>query len=338
MSQSMGLDFPEEILLVVEVYEDLASLYSQIRHNNRIIWTSIGLGFTLLYGMLFGIVWRASKTMKEQTASLIHSNEQLIQADKMVSLGTLSAGIAHEINNPNQNILSNTKLIEKFCNSVKPILDTYNKENGDFSVNGVPYSEVRGKMPEIISAIQKGSHRISRIVEELSDFSRRKPAQLVSGIDLNAVVKSAESLTANMLKNSTRFFSMNLEENLPTINGNFQALEQVVINLLINACQALQDKSKRIEVSTTYDATNAQIVLKVKDEGEGIQEEDIRHIFDPFFTTRRDRGGTGLGLSISRTIIDRHDGSFDFVSKAGKGSTVTVRLPVETRSTNIKKS
>ena len=272
--------------------------------------------------------------VRERTASLIQSKEQLIQADRMASLGTLAVGVAHEINNPNQNILSNSQLVEKFCNSAKPILDNYSKENGDFSVGGIPYSKLRRKMPETLSAIRKGSERISRVVGELGNFARQKPTDLTSGIDLNAAVQSAESLVANMIKQSTQFFSMNLQKDLPTVRGNIQGLEQVIVNLLINACQALPDESKRIDVSTSHDASHNQILLIVKDEGEGIDEEDLRQILNPFFTTRRDSGGTGLGLSISRTIVDRHGGTINFKSEVGIGTTATVRLPVETQPTS----
>ena len=324
-----GIDSPENVLLVMEIYEDLASIYKQIRKNNKVIWTSIGVGFTLLYAMLFGIVWRASKTMKEQTTSLIRSKEQLIQADKMVSLGTLSAGVAHEINNPNQQILTNTRLIAGFCHGIKPILDKYQEEHGDFSIEGVLYSKLRDRLPKLISATNSASNRINRIVEDLSDFTRQKTEKHLSGVDLNEIARAANDMVAPMLKKSTNHFTMKLQNNLPTLKGNSQQLEQVVINLLINACQSLQDKSQKMEISTSYDANNHHVVLKVADEGYGITEIDLSRIFDPFFTTRRDSGGTGLGLSISRSIIEKHGGEIKFDSKPGKGTTVTVKLPSE---------
>ena len=324
-----GLSSTANVLLVMEIYEDLASLYTQIRHNNHIIWTSIGLGFTLLYVMLFGIVWRASKKMEEQTTSLIRSKEQLIQADKMVSLGTLSAGVAHEINNPNQQILTNTALIAKFCNGIKPILDEYQRVHGDFSIENIPYSKLRDRLPNIISGTRKASERISRIVEDLSDFTRQKNKDHDADVDLNEVACTAKEMVAPMLKKSTDNFTMHLQEKLPPLKGNNQQLEQVVINLLINACQSLENRSKRISLATSYDSNSHQVVLKVSDEGHGISAVDLSRIFDPFFTTRREEGGTGLGLSISRTIIDKHRGKIEFDSNPGIGTTATVRLPVD---------
>ena len=269
-----------------------------------------------------------ARAFDDMQTSLLEKNRKLLQADKMASLGTLSAGIAHEINNPNQYILSNTTILNKFFNSVKPVLDRYEEENCDFSVNGIPYSEIREKLPIAISAIRKGSDRIKRIVEGLSDFARQNPDEKMSSIDLNSVVQSAERLVENMLMKSTQHFTMNLAADLPAIQGNFQRLEQVIINLLINACQALPDKSKRIEILTLYDHPKNVVVLKVRDTGCGVSKEDQRHIFDPFFTAQRDHINTGLGLSISKSIIDKHGASIEFDSELGKGTIVTLVFPI----------
>ena len=274
-----------------------------------------------------------ARAFDEMQVSLLEKNRELIQADKLVSLGTLSAGVAHEINNPNQYISTNAVLLEKFFCGVKPVLDRFQEKNGDFNIGAISYSEARGKIPETISAIQKGSERIGRIVKDLSDFARQNPVEQLSSINLNNVVESAERLVGNMIKKSTRFFTMNLEKDLPPIKGNFQRLEQVVINLLINACQALPDNSKRIELST-YSRQKNVVILQVKDEGRGISNEQQRQIFDPFFTTHRDRGGAGLGLSISKSIIDKHDATIEFDSELGKGTTVTVTFPVDNSQLN----
>ena len=270
---------------------------------------------------------------KMQT-SLLKKNRELLQADKLASLGTLSAGIAHEINNPNQYILTNTVILDKFFNGIQPILDCYQDENNAVSIDGIPYSNLRKKIPTVISGVRKGSERIKRIVGDLGEFARINPVENLSAIDLNAVVQSAEPLVENMLKKSTQFFAINLEENLPKIQGNFQRLEQVVINLLINACEALPDKSKRIEISTSYNDHDNLVTLKVRDEGQGVSKEDQSRVFDPFFTIQRDHLSIGLGLSISRTIINEHGGTIQFDSVLGKGSTMIVTLPVSKTSDN----
>jgi polar amino acid transport system substrate-binding protein len=131
-----------------------------------------------------------------------------------------------------------------------------------------------------------------------------------------------------MLKKSTKNLFIKLTEHSILIRGNFQKLEQVFINLIKNACQALVDNSKKIEISTTYEKEKKQILIKVMDEGIGIKEEHKKKITDPFITTRRDQGGTGLGLYISKQIVKEHKGSIEFQSEEGKGTTVTVILPV----------
>ncbi len=132
-----------------------------------------------------------------------------------------------------------------------------------------------------------------------------------------------------MLKKATRDYSIELEKNLPLIKGSFQKLEQVFINLITNACHALKDNSRKIAISTSYDQPKEQILIRIKDEGEGIAEKDLKYITDPFYTTKRDKGGTGLGLFISFNIIQGHGGTIRFDSAVGKGTTVSICLPVK---------
>jgi signal transduction histidine kinase len=147
-------------------------------------------------------------------------------------------------------------------------------------------------------------------------------------IDINRVAEKAAVLVANLLKKSTLNFSMNLSQTLPRIRGNEQRLEQVVINLLVNACQALTERRQAVGVNTGFDEATRSVVLRVSDQGAGMSNDVIRRICDPFFTTKRENGGTGLGLSISQKIVQDHQGSMAFDSAPGEGTTVTVRLPV----------
>ncbi len=317
-----------KIPLVVEVYQGLDTLYADIHRYRLRVWVSTVLGFIGVYVVLLGIMLRASKTMRIQTENLIQSREKLIQADKLVSLGQLSAGVAHEINNPNQRILLQLTLFERAWVGIRPILDKYFEQNGDFSVSGVPYSKIGPRMPQAFENMRKASNRITTIVKELSDFARRKPSSSFENIDVNRVVKSATFLTRKMITESTDHFSLRVHKYLPPIKGNEQRLEQVLVNLLINACQAVSDRSKRMNVATGYDVENRQIIIKVRDEGNGISDADLPRIFDPFFTTRAEFGGTGLGLAISQSIIVEHGGTIQFRSTPGKGTTVTIVLPV----------
>jgi len=131
-----------------------------------------------------------------------------------------------------------------------------------------------------------------------------------------------------MIMKSTSHFSIEYGKNLPVLRGNFQRLEQVIINLIQNACQALRDIQKGISVSTSYDEKMRGIVVRVEDEGVGIPSEILPHITDPFFTTKPESGGTGLGLSISSRIVKEHGGTLTFTSEVRKGTRAEIFLPV----------
>jgi signal transduction histidine kinase len=163
----------------------------------------------------------------------------------------------------------------------------------------------------------------------LKDFARDHPSETREALDLNRVVDKAVGLTANLIKKSTRRFTLSCHPELPVMMGNAQRIEQVVINLVVNACQALPDLDHGLSVLTGLDARQKHLTLEVSDEGEGIDAATLKRITDPFFTTRRERGGTGLGLSICARIVRDHDGSLDFESTPGKGTTVRVALPYD---------
>jgi signal transduction histidine kinase/ligand-binding sensor domain-containing protein len=254
--------------------------------------------------------------------------EELIRADRMISLGRLVSGVAHEINNPVSIIKINSAIFHRVWHSVGMVLDEYNERNRDFSIDGLPYNEAKNKLEELITGLTENSQRIEKIINDLRDFSRPGDPLIMKPTDINKGIQSSVNLANNMLKKATTQFSLNLAENLPLIQGNFQKLEQVFINLIQNACQALPDKNRGIHISTDYKKDKDHIVITVKDEGVGIDNKVLGYITDPFFTTKRDQGGTGLGLSISLQIIREHNGSMNFESEVGKGTTVTVRLPV----------
>jgi PAS domain S-box-containing protein len=255
-------------------------------------------------------------------------HQQLLQASKMVELGTLVSGVAHEINNPNNFIMLNAPLLVDSWQAAKPILEEYYKDNGDFLLGGMMYSEMKENIPKLFSGILEGSERIRQIVADLKDYVRPDTSDLTQPVDLNSVIHSALSLLSNMVRKSTDRFSLDLEKNLPLVKGNFQRLEQVVINLVQNACQALADRRKGIRVSTRYDEANTSVVLQVQDEGVGIPPENLPRIMDPFFSTRHDSGGVGLGLAISSRIIKEQGGTLNFASEPGIGTKAEVILPV----------
>ena len=256
------------------------------------------------------------------------NQQQLMQADKMATLGILVSGVAHEINNPNNFIMLNTKMIGKVWNGTKPILDSYYDEQGDFVLAGMPYSVARDKITDLISGISKGSMRIQKIVNSLKDYARQDTGDLNQEINLNDVLEAAILIVNTLVKKYTDVFDVHYARRLPTIRGNFQKLEQVLINLITNSCQALKRSPKTIHVKSFYDSKTETVGVIVKDTGVGIDESDLKHIFDPFFTTKRESGGTGLGLSIAYNIVQDHGGELMFESQKGAGSTATLKLPV----------
>lgn len=254
--------------------------------------------------------------------------QQLIQADKMATLGTLVSGVAHEINNPTGLILLNIPVLKKTFRVVQDSLEEQYENTGDYLVGGMKYSVLREQIPQMLDETLSSAKRIKRIVSDLKDFARIESSELNGLVDVNKVVEASTRLVTSTIHSTTDMFSLNCESSLPLIQGNNQRLEQVVVNLIVNACQALQSKEEAVVVSTQYDKGKNEVVIQVTDEGVGIDEQNMSHILDPFFTTKRNEGGTGLGLSISSGIVKDHGGTLNFNSPPSRGTCVTLSLPV----------
>lgn len=258
-------------------------------------------------------------------------NQQLVQADKMKSLGILVAGIGHEINNPNNFIMFNTPILSGIWKDIIPILEEYKEKNDKFALGGLPYEEVRDAVPKLFAGIIEGSRRIKSICKNLKNFSRQSPSHRQSLVDINKAVKTSVDLMRHLIKKSTLNFSVNLFRNIPPIKGNFQEIEQVIINLITNACQALTNNNEKIVIQTSLDEEHNNVIVEVVDEGKGISQENLPKVTNPFFTTKREQGGTGLGLSVSFRIIRDHMGELSFSSEPGKTTKVTLKFPVVNR-------
>jgi PAS domain S-box-containing protein len=275
-----------------------------------------------------GIARDITERKKAEEQAKLHQ-QQLMHADKMVALGTLVSGVAHEINNPNNFIMLNSPILKEAWENAMPIVEEYYEENGDFVIGGMNYSEMRENIPILFTGIAKGAKRIKQIVEDLKNYVRDDTTDLTQEVDINAVLMSAVSLVSNMIKKSTNHFDIDYGKDLPLLEGNFQRLEQVAINLIQNACQALPATDKGIFILTSFDKESSNILIRVKDEGTGIAPETLSQITDPFFTTKQKSGGVGLGLSISSRIIEEHGGSLQFASQLGLGTTAEINLPVD---------
>ncbi len=285
-----------------------------------------GSGILLYYIATFTDITESKKSAREAELR----RNQLIQADKMASLGILVSGVAHEINNPTNFIMLNAPIIKEVWQAVQPHIDELYSKEPEMQLAGLPYQEMRDTIPSLFDGIMDGAARIKDIVSGLKDFARQDMPGHESSVDVNEAVYASLSLLANMLKKSTRKLNVEYGEKLPRIKIIRQRLEQVIINLVQNSCQALESPMKGISISTYQEKDN--VVIEVKDEGHGIPEENLDHIIDPFFTTKRDSGGTGLGLSISAGIVHEYGGNLEFESKLGVGTKVRIVLPEEKKN------
>jgi hypothetical protein len=256
-----------------------------------------------------------------------HQQVQLIQANRMASLGTIVSGVAHEVNNPNNLIMFNAPMILSAWEDARPVLDAHFRENGDFPLGGLPYSEMREVVPRLAEGISGASARIKGIVANLKDFARQDKSRGHVPVDVNDVVRTAVAILNHEIIKATHRFEAFYAEGLPPVSASAQELEQVVINLLNNALQALPSNRAGLKVTTGRNPGTGEVEVVVADEGTGMSPEVLARVAEPFFSTRLDSGGLGLGLSISRSILKEHGGSLSFESEVGKGTRAIVRLP-----------
>ncbi len=275
-------------------------------------------------GKMWAAIIRLTDITKEK-----EMEKELIQADKMISLGVLVSGVAHEINSPNNFIMLNTPILWKAWEDIKPIIEKYYKNHGDFSLAGLPYSDMREEIPLLFSGISEGTKRIRQIVQDLKNFARQGDATIRHPLNINETIKKAVRLTENLIKQKTEHFTVEYSQTLPVIRGNPQKIEQVLINLIENACHALPGRDKQIFISSSFEKTTESIVIKIQDEGRGIPPNILNRIMDPFFSTRRDEGGTGLGLAVCSQIVKAHSGKIEVSSVIDKGSIFKIVLPVK---------
>jgi signal transduction histidine kinase len=235
--------------------------------------------------------------------------------------------VAHEINNPNQVVLMNSRVLAQAWDDAVGNLDDYAQEHGAFSLGGLPYSEMRRTVPTLVQDVHDGARRIERIVDDLKHFSRPRGRGAHTVLQLNEAVERALRLLAHLVKNRTDRLHVDLAQGLPSLPGDAQHVEQIVVNLLTNAVEALPDRKHGITVTTSFDASNRCVVLEVRDEGVGIPPEHLARLCDPFFTTKQDSGGTGLGLAITSSLVRLHGGRLTFDSEPGKGTRARVSFP-----------
>ncbi|OPY73073.1 MAG: Sporulation kinase A [Syntrophorhabdus sp. PtaU1.Bin050] len=249
---------------------------------------------------------------------------QLLQADKLASLGQLVSGIGHEINNPNTFIRGNLYIVQEAMKDIFPILNEYYKKHPSLKIARLNYEIFQKSIPILVDDMVEGANRIKGIVDGLKKFAKRDEGLLNETVDINLITEACLRLVDNQVRR-TADVKVNLDPDLPVIVGNSQKLQQVIVNILINASQAIEKPRGTIHVMSRFNDT--QVILEIGDDGAGMDEKTTKLMFDPFFTTKRRQGGTGLGLSIVYGIIKEHKGSIAVDSKPGVGTTFTISIP-----------
>jgi PAS domain S-box-containing protein len=275
--------------------------------------------------------------LKEAYDKLNQMQAQLLQSEKLASLGQLSAGVAHELNNPIGFVHSNLGTLAEYVRDVKSLLERYaslekrmppDKPCRELTREIEEFKQRIGLHPmlddfdKIISESQEGAQRVKNIVQNLKDFAHRDRTRLELA-DINKGIESTLNIVWNELKYKatvTKKYGL-----IPQIECFPQQLNQVFMNLLVNAAQAIEAKGEII--IKTYQVGKT-VVVEISDTGVGIPQENLEHIFEPFFTTKEVGKGTGLGLSVVYGIIENHGGKIEVESEVGRGSTFRVILPL----------
>ena len=288
---------------------------------------------------------QAGERVVKLEENLKKSHAQLLQSEKMASIGQLASGVAHEINNPTGFVSSNLrtlseyqddieKVVREYRNLVKNMKNTKTIEHCPSSISEqikritdleaeVDIDFILNDAPDLIKESREGTERIKKIVIALKDFAHPGENKLEFA-DINNGLDSTLNVVWNELKYKTTVTKD--YGDLPEVRCYPQQLNQVFMNLLVNAAQAIEKKG---EIRILTRAFDGYVEIKISDTGKGIPEEDISKIFDPFFTTKEVGKGTGLGLNVAYNVIQRHKATIDVESEVGKGTTFSIRLQTD---------
>ena len=290
-------------------------------------------------------VEKRTKKLNTALSDLKNMQSQLVQTEKMAGVGQLAAGVAHEINNPTGFVSSNLNTLSDYQSDFKRLIIEYKKLVADLINNNNEYkmppslldqvdhieaieSEVDidyilNDINELIDESIEGTYRIRDIVQNLKNFAHPGERKIKSA-DINKCIESTLNIVWNELKYKVTVIK-NIE-NLPEVKCYPQQLNQVFMNIFVNAAQAIEQQGE-IRISTQVN--NGHIEIKISDTGKGIPKKNLPKIFDPFFTTKEVGKGTGLGMNVAYNIIKKHKGTIDVESTIGKGTSFTIRIPLD---------
>ncbi|GEM_PF-558446 len=275
------------------------SLRAPLREHDETYYLAVSFNTMLDHLQL------AQESLAQSVELLRQKQAQLVESEKRASIGFLVSGVAHELNNPLNNI---SLTAETMLAGLKDL-------TGE-------------DMREYITDILSQSERAQRIVQDLLDFAGAKRSSVMERQDIVRIVKKSINLTANQLRINNIKLVQDIPDRAFHVKGDRNKLEQVFVNIIVNAIQSMKEGEGTLTVSVRPDAGGGNVLVKISDTGHGIPEKDLKNIFEPFFTTKSVGEGTGLGLSVSHSLIMEHNGKIEVESKAGEGSTFTVRLPL----------
>ena len=279
---------------------------------------------------------RSNDELKRLNQTLRHTQEQLIQSEKLASIGQLAAGVAHEINNPVGYVFSNFSSLERYLGDLFRMLGAY--EAIETQLAGTPAAAalaslkqeieldyLKEDVPALMAESREGISRVRKIVQDLKDFSHVDARKEWEWTDLHKGLDS----TLNIVHNEIKYKADVIKEygTLPDVQCLASELNQVFMNLLVNAAHAIDKPRGTIHLRSG--AGDGHVWVEVEDDGSGIAPDTLSRIFDPFFTTKPVGKGTGLGLSLSYGIVQKHGGHIEVDSVVGRGTRFRVVLPVE---------
>jgi two-component system NtrC family sensor kinase len=280
---------------------------------------------------------RRNNELTELNARLSVAQEQLVQSEKLASIGQLAAGVAHEINNPIGYIFSNFGTLENYIASLLEMLSTYEEAEPSI-VSREALEIVRGTrerieldylkedIPILMSESKEGIVRVRKIVQDLKDFSRVEAHQEWQWANLHQGIDS----TLNIVSNEVKYKADVVKEygDIPDIECLPSQINQVVMNIVVNAAHAIGTERGTIIIRTGVDGNADKVWIEISDTGSGIPKEIQSRIFDPFFTTKPIGAGTGLGLSLSYGIVKKHHGNIEIESEPNRGTCFRITLPI----------
>ncbi|SIO92540.1 ATP-binding protein [Vibrio spartinae] len=316
LSGNYGL-FQDAVMLENQVRRRTAELESALRENERINHD----------------LTQEREEQRKLIKKLEDAHNQLLQSEKLASIGQLAAGVAHEVNNPIGFVNSNLDMLKGYVEQLLALHDQYAQYEAvlppeiqarlDAYKHSIDINYLRADIVTLVNESIDGVARVRRIVQDLRDFSRPGNCEWQT-TDIHSCIDS----TLNVVWNEIKFKAEVIREygTLPPVECLPSQLNQVFLNLLMNAAQAIPEWGTIIiQTAVAQD----QAVITICDNGVGIDENMIPHIFDPFFTTKPIGKGTGLGLSVTYGIIEKHGGRIEVDSTLGKGSTFTIHLPIK---------